>query len=164
MKFYTSISRHGNNLLYRGYQDGSRIKRKIKFAPTLYVKGKGNSKFNALDGTNVDPIKLESMRDAKEFIEKYDGVENFTIYGNTNYIAQYIAEEFPNEIQFDRSKIRVHNIDIEVMSDAGFPEPAQAAHPITSICIYDNVLDTYYVWALGDYDTNKALLKDISIR
>ena len=164
MKFYTSISRHGNNLLYRGYHDGSRIKRKIKFAPTLYVKGKGNSKFTALDGTNVDPIKLESMRDAKEFVEKYDCVENFTIYGNTNYIAQYIAEEFPDEIQFDRHKIRVHNIDIEVMSDAGFPEPSQAAHPVTSICIYDNVLDTYYVWALGDYDTEKSLLKDISIR
>ena len=164
MKFYTSISRYGNNLLYRGYSEGHRVKRKVKFAPTFYVKGKGNSQFHALDGTNVDPVKFESMRDAKEFLEKYEGIQNFTVYGNTNYIAQYIAEEHPNEIQFDRQKIRVHNIDIEVMSDAGFPEPAQAQHPVTSICLYDNILDTYYVWALGDYDTDKALLKDISIR
>jgi hypothetical protein len=80
----------------------------------LYVKGKGNSKFHALDGTNVDAIKLDSMREAKEFCEKYDQIENFTIYGNTNYIAQYIAQEFPGEIKFDRNKIRIHNIDIEV--------------------------------------------------
>ena len=164
MRFYTSISRYGNNLLYRGYDHGTRVKRKIKFKPTLYVKGKGNSKFNALDGTNVDPIKFADMREAKEFMENYEHVENFTIYGNTNFVAQYIAEEFPNEIQFDRNKIRVHNIDIEVSSDQGFPEPKDAKHPVTSICLYDNIIDTYYVWALGDYDVSKALMTDSRIQ
>ena len=159
MKFYTSVNRYGNNLLYRGYQDGRRIKKKIAFKPTLYVKGKGGSKFTALDGTNVDAIRLDSMRDAKEFIEKYKDVENFKIYGNTNYISQFIAEEFPGEIQFDRNKIRIHNIDIEVASDAGFPEPDQAAHPVISIAIKDTVLDTYFVWALGDYDISKTIMK-----
>lgn len=159
MKFYTSISRYGNNLLYRGYEDGHRVKKKIKFKPTLYVKGKGDSKYNSLDGTNVDPIKFDDMKDAKAFFEKYEEVQNFTIYGNTNYIAQFIAEEFPNEIQFDRNKIRVHNIDIEVMSDEGFPEPKDAKYPITAITVYDNIIDTYYTWGLGDYDVDKALLK-----
>lgn len=162
-RFYTSVNRYGNNLLYRGYQDGVRVKRKIAFKPTLYVKGKGNSKFNALDGTNVDAIKFNSMREAKEFCEKYDSIENFTVYGNTNYIAQFIAEEFPGEIKFDRNKIRVHDIDIEVKSDAGFPEPAKAEHPVTAICIYDNVINAYYVWGVGDYDVEKALLKDRKI-
>lgn len=115
-RFYTSVNRYGNNILYRGYDNGTRVKRKIKFQPTLYVKGKGNSKFHALDGTNVDPIKFDSMRDAKEFIDKYEQVENFTVYGNTNFIAQFIADEFPGEIHFDRSKIRIHTIDIEVAS------------------------------------------------
>ena len=164
MKFYTSINRYGNNLLYRGYDAGRRVKRKIKFKPTLYVKGKGNSKFHALDGTNVDPIEFDDMREAKEFIEKYEDVENFTVYGNTNYIAQFIAQEFPGEIQFDRNKIRVHNIDIEVSSDQGFPEPKDAKFPVTSIALYDNVLNTYFVWALGDYDEEKCPLKDITIR
>ena len=159
MKFYTSVNRYGNNLLYRGYHDGRRIKKKIAFKPTLYVKGKGSSKFNALDGTNVDAIKLDNMREAKEFIEKYKEVENFKIYGNTNYISQFIAEEFPGDIQFDRNKIRIHNIDIEVASDAGFPEPDQAAHPVISITIKDSILDTYFVWALGDYDVSKSIMK-----
>jgi DNA polymerase elongation subunit (family B) len=159
MKFYTSVNRYGNNLLYRGYKDGQRVKRKITFKPTLYVKGKGSSKFHALDGTNVDAIKLDSMREAKEFVEKYKDVENFKIYGNTNYISQFIAEEFPGEIKFERNKIRIHNIDIEVASDAGFPEPDQAAHPVISIAIKDSILDTYFVWALGDYDVSKSIMK-----
>lgn len=115
-KFYTSIARFGSSLLYRGYQDGHRVKTKIKFKPTLYVKGKGNSEYVALDETNVDPIKFDSMRDAKEFCEQYSEVKNFTIYGNQNYIFQYIAEEFPGSIKFDRSQIRIQTFDIEVYS------------------------------------------------
>lgn len=163
-KFYTSISRYGKNILYRGYQDGRRVKRKIPFKPTLYVKSsKKNSEFKTLDGMIVDPIEFDTMSEAKEFVEKYKDVENFKIYGNTNYVAQFVAEEFPNEIVFDRSKIRVHNIDIEVASDEGFPEPEEANHPVTSITIYDNVVDTYFVWALGDYDSSKAEIKNINI-
>ena len=164
MQFYTTISRYGNSLLYRGYEDGKRVKRRITFKPTLFVKGKGNSKYHALDGTNVDPIQFDTMREAKEFMEKYEDVQNFKVYGNTNYIAQYIAETFPGEIKFDRNKIRIHNIDIEVASDEGFPEPDQAAHPVTSICIKDSILNTYFVWALGDYDVEKSIMKECQVR
>jgi DNA polymerase elongation subunit (family B) len=164
MRFYTSVNRYGNNLLYRGYQDGRRIKKKIAFKPTLYVKGKGNSKFTSLDGVNVDAIEFDSMREAKEFVEKYSDVENFNVYGNTNYIAQFIAQEFPNEIKFERNKIRVHTIDIEVASDQGFPEPNQALHPVIAIAIKDSILDTYFVWALGDYDVEKSIMKTSQVR
>lgn len=164
MRFYTSITRYGNSLLYRGYEDNKRIKRKINFKPTLYVKGKGNSKYHALDGTNVDAKQFETMRAAKEFIERFEGVENFKVYGNTNYVAQYISQDFPGEIQFDRNKIRIHNIDIEVASDQGFPEPDEALHPVISITISDSILNTYFVWALGDYDVSKTTMKDCKIR
>jgi len=164
MRFYTSVNRYGNSLLYRGYQDGRRIKKKIPFKPTLYVKGKGNSKFTSLDGTNVDAIEFDSMREAKEFVEKYSDVENFDVYGNTNYIAQFIAHEFPNEIKFERNRIRVHTIDIEVASDQGFPEPKEALHPVISIAIKDSILDTYFVWALGDYDVEKSVMKTSQVR
>lgn len=164
MRFYTSVNRYGNNLLYRGYQDGRRVKKKIAFKPTLYVKGKGNSQFTSLDGTNVDAIEFGSMREAKEFTERYSDVENFNVYGNTNYIAQFIAHEFPNEIKFERNKIRVHTIDIEVASDQGFPEPNQALHPVIAIAIKDSILDTYFVWALGDYDVEKSIMKTSQVR
>ena len=164
MQFYTTIGRYGNNLLYRGYHDGRRIKKKITFKPTLFVKGKGDSEYKTLDNISVDPIKFDSMRDAKEFMEKYKEVENFKIYGNTNYIAQFVTEQHPSDIKFDRNKIRIHNIDIEVASDEGFPEPDQAAHPVISIAIKDSILETYFVWGLGDYDVSKSVMKNYQVR
>lgn len=164
MIFYTSILRMGNDILYRGYRDGQRVKNKIKFKPTLYMPSeKSDSKFKTLDGRPVFPKTFETMRKAKEFLETYEEVDNFKVHGNTNYVAQFIAEQFPNEIQFDRSKVRVHNIDIEVESSEGFPEPAEAKWPVQSITIYDNITNTYYVWALVDYNPEIRELKNINV-
>ena len=66
----------------------------------------------------------------------------------------------PGDIEFDRNLINVTSIDIEVESDAGFPEPEEAAHEITAIGMKNNIDDTYYVWALGEYDVEKTLMKD----
>ena len=89
MKFYTSINRYGNNLLYRGYADGHHVKKKIKFQPTLYVRGKGGSKYHTLDGINVDARKFDTMRDAKDYVEQYEGVDNFTVYGNNPVVTGF---------------------------------------------------------------------------
>ena len=71
MEFYTNISRFGNSLLYRGYKDGKRVQTKIPYSPTLFVPVEKATKFKSLDGGYVEPIKLETMREAKEFIERY---------------------------------------------------------------------------------------------
>jgi DNA polymerase elongation subunit (family B) len=160
MEFYTNISRYGNQLLYRGYKDGRRIQTKIPFSPTLYVPVEKSTAWKALDGKSVEPVRLETMREAKEFIERYKDVSNFEIYGNTNYIAQFVAEKFPNEIKFDSSLINITTIDIEVASDEGFPEPEQANYPITAIAIKNNIDNIFYVFGLGDYDVSKSIMKD----
>jgi len=164
MEFYTNISRYGNQLLYRGYKDGRRIQTKIPFSPTLYVPVEKSTAWKALDGKSVEPVRLETMREAKEFLERYRDVSNFEIYGNTNYIAQFVAEKFPNEIKFDPSLINITTIDIEVASDEGFPEPEQANYPITAITIKNNIDNTFYVFGLGDYDVSKSIMKDNRVK
>jgi len=159
MEFYTSLSRFGNNILYRGYRDGKRIMHKVPFSPTLYVPVEKPTQFKSLDGKYVEPVKLETMREAKEFVERYKDVSNFDIYGNTNYIAQFVGEHWKKEIDFDINLINVTNIDIEVQSDEGFPEPDEAKYPITSITVKNNIDNTYYTWGLGPYDVTKSLLK-----
>ena len=160
MEFYTNISRYGNSLLYRGYKDGKRMHVKVPFSPTLYVPVEKPTQFKSLDGKYVEPVKLENMREAKEFMERYKDVSNFEIYGNTNYIAQYVTEHWPGEIQFDRNLINVTYIDIEVQSNEGFPEPEEAKYPITAIAMKNNIDNTFYVWGLGDYDVTKSIMKD----
>ena len=152
MSFYTSVFKYGNQLLYRGYNhDAHRIEKRIKFEPTVYVPTDKPTDWTSLDGLPVAPVKPGSISDTKEFFQMYDGISNTEIYGNTNYVHQYITERFPNQIKFERSWINVCNIDIEVASDDGFPEPGEAAHPIISIALKSSKNPNYFVWGLDDY-------------
>lgn len=163
MDYYTCVNRWGNELLYRGYLDGQRVSRKVRFGPTLFVKTTKKTGYQVIDGTPVEPREFETMKEAKDYVAQYSEVQNFKVYGNTNYIAQYIYSRFPNEIQFDRDRINVTTIDIEVASDDGFPFPEDAAHPVISIAIKNNIDNRYFVWGLGDYDESKALQTDYPI-
>jgi len=152
MSFYTSVARYGNSLLYRGYNhNGVPVKKKVKYEPTLFVPTQKQTTWKSLDGVPVAPVKQASMKDAKEFLERYSDVANAKVYGNQNFVHQYITERFPHDIQFNRAHIQVCNIDIEVASDDGFPEPSDALHPVISIALKMSRGNVYYVWGLDDY-------------
>ena len=152
MNFYTSVERFGNQLFYRGYSGGQQVKKRIPFKPTLFVNGDNGSGWTSLDGQPVEPMTFDSMRDATDFVKRYEHVDNFKTYGMNNFISQFIAEKFPDEIKYIRDNITVSTIDIEVQSDEGFPEPDKADYPVTSICIKSSKEDFFRVWGLGDYD------------
>lgn len=158
--FYTSVHRMGGSILYRGYnENGARIHERVKFAPTYYVKPKDggwSGKWTTLDGTQVEPIKFNSINDAKEFFDTYKDVDNFKVFGNSNYVAQFINDKFPGDIKPNLNHIAVGNIDIEVKSDEGFPFPEQAKYPVTAITMKNSKSSVYRVWGLKDYDTTKA--------
>ena len=153
-KFYSSAIRMGRHILYRGYENGQQVRKRIPYQPKLYVSSENESEWKTLDGLPVAECVLDSMSDATDFLKRYSDVANFKVYGNNNYVAQYIAEEFPNKISFDRDLVRVMNIDIEVYSADGFPEPGEAAHPVTSIAIRKND-GNYWVWSCGDYEVTR---------
>ena len=153
MKFYTNVSRYGNNILLRGYENGNRVKQRIPFRPTLYVESsKATGQYKTLYGKSVEPMEFESMKDASDFVKQYDGVPNFNVYGQTNFVTQFISNHYPYEIKFDYDQINITTIDIEVASDQGFPEPEQAKHPVISIAARNNYTDKYYVWGLNEYN------------
>lgn len=159
--FYTCVNRIGNSILYRGYDEsGEAVMRKEQFSPTLYLQTNKPTAYSSIDGTPVAARQFDTMREAKDFMTTYRDVDNFKVYGNTNYIAQFIYDRYPNEIAFDRDTITVATIDIEVASDDGFPFPEDAAHEVISIALKNNSDDTYYVWGMGDYDVSQALIKD----
>lgn len=167
MTFYTNVSRYGNEIRYRGYTDnGTAITQKYKFKPTLYIANKGDTKseWKTMDGKEVSPIQFENMREAKDFAQRYEDVVGFQYWGNTNYIHQFITEKFPKEIKFDGSMINVVNLDIEVYSDDGFPEPDEAAHPITAITAKSSKTSVYHVWATKEYDVEKSPHKHLLIQ
>jgi DNA polymerase elongation subunit (family B) len=158
-KFYTSVEKYGNSILWRGYENGLRFSRKVKFKPSLFVPTKDEEvDFHSLMG--YKPIKeksFESMSDAKDFIERYDGVSGFDMYGNSNFIAQFIQEKYPNEIEFDMNHINIVSFDIEVDVSEKFPDMEICDNEITSISIKSSKTDTYHLLALKDYDKTKTI-------
>lgn len=114
----------------------------------------------ALDGTRVSPKLFDRMSQVKEYEQQYGGIDSKELYGNKNYVVQYLQEKFPDNIEFDRDTINVSTIDIEVASDDGFPEPEFAEYPVISITIKNNIDGIYYIWGLHDYDVSKTIMKD----
>ena len=159
--FYTSAFRHGKVIKYMGYEEGKKVSFTVPYRPTLFVTNKGNNAhdWNALDGTSVEPIVFGSMGEATDFTKSYADVPSFKIFGNTNYVVQYLQEQFPGEIKWDRNLINVTSIDIETKFGDGFPEPALADQEVTAITMKNNIDDIYYTFGCGEYDVDKALLQ-----
>ena len=159
-KFYTSVERYGNNILHRGYENGKRFSYRVPFQPTLYVHTpkSGAEGYHSLEGhLPVSPHKFGDMREAKNFIEEYKGVHGMKTFGSTNYVTQFIQEEYPDKVTYDVSKVNIVSFDIEVDISDGYPNMDTADKPITSIAYHSSRDDVYYVLGRKDYDKTKTV-------
>jgi len=149
-KYYTNVACIGNNILYRGVKEGRRVKLKVAYTPTLFLPSKKETAYKTLEGEFLEPMKFESVREARDFIKRYDEVTNFKIFGNSSYQYAFIADEFKGMVDWKMEDLSVAILDIEVGSENGFPDPYLANEPITAIAIkYINGAMT--VFACGDY-------------
>jgi len=156
MRFYTNVQMVGDNFLVRGVENGKHFATREKFYPTLFVPSKNKSKYKTLEGDYVESVEPGSVRDCREFIKKYDGVENFRVYGNERFIYQYISEKYPeDEIKFDTSQIKITTIDIEVASENGFPDVESAAEEILLISLQDYNTKQIRTWGLGAFNNKQ---------
>jgi len=131
--FYTSVFASRNKAYVRGFADGKRFNDDLELKPYLFLEGKGP--YLTLDGKACYKKQFETIKEARDFIQRYEGIDNFNYYGMTNYIYPFINDSFPGEISYDPDLIRVDYLDIEVYSGAGFPLPQNAIHEITAICL-----------------------------
>jgi len=162
-KFYTSVYRRGNNILYRGYENGKAVARKVPFQPTMYYQVDTPTDWKTLDGHFAKPIRYSSMSDAQTKINESSEISNFNLHGMGNFLSQYITSEFPEEIKFKRGIVNVLSLDIEVQSDEGFPKPEEANYEVISIAMKSSKENTYYVYGLNDYDVSKSYMKDSEV-
>jgi DNA polymerase elongation subunit (family B) len=137
MMFYTNVARRGNNILLRGIRDGKRIQEKIQFKPTLYVRSQTPTNLTNINGEYLEKKQFDSMSDAREFISKFSKVENFPIFGNTNYIYPCITKMFPGDIEFDITQMKIITIDIETTTEYGFPDTKNPNEQVQLITIQD---------------------------
>jgi len=150
--YYTNVACVGNNIFYRGVKNGRRIKGKIPYSPTLFLPSKKPTKFKTLIGEYLEPMKFDSIREARDFVKKYNEVTNFKIYGQTRFEYAFIADNHKGMIDWNIEDISVAIVDIEVGSENGFPDPYLANEQITAVCIKYIGGDTV-VFGCGDYVT-----------
>ncbi len=147
--FYTNICVSGRYILFRGVENDKRVRRKVEFRPTFFLSSQEKTEYKTLAGESVKPIQPGTIPECREFLERYESVDNFPIFGNNRYEYAYIADEYPDDILWDVSKILIAYLDIEVGSENGFPEPRDANEAITAISI--KVKGNYFVFGCGDY-------------
>jgi DNA polymerase elongation subunit (family B) len=138
MKFYTSVNQYGNRVLVRGINNEKRVQDKIEFKPSLFVKSKSGTKYKSLFGDSLDEIQFESINEAKDYVKRYGEVENFEVFGNTNYAYQYITKTFPTEVEFDITQLAIWSIDIETTVENGFPDTKNPMEEILLITVQDS--------------------------
>lgn len=157
--FYTSVDTIGSDILFCGYKNGKRIRERVPYRPTLFVPSNKKSKYKTLDGKFVEPIVPGTIRECREFVREYGSVENFKIYGNTNFVHQFISDAFLERgVDWDRDKINVTTLDIEVQSDEGFPHAEKADYPVTAITVKNNIDNIFYVFGAGKWSKEDSVL------
>ncbi len=150
MQFYTNVQCFGNSILYRGVMDGKRVKQRIDYSPSLYIRSK-TGQYKTLDGKTLERKRFDDISGAREYIKGFKDVSGAPkIYGNNRYEYAFIGEQHKDMVDWDQDKIVIGVVDIEVGSENGFPDPYLANEPITAICLkYINGLTV--VFGCGDY-------------
>jgi len=152
MKFYTCAHQYGSKVLVRGIHNGVRFIKREDFSPTLYVKSKEPSKFKSLYGEDLQPVEFANNNEAKEFVKTYGEVENFPIYGQTNYGYQYITHTYPGEILWDITQLNIQTIDIETSAEQGFPDVQNPIEEVLLITVKNLNTRQIITFGCGDFD------------
>ena len=150
-QFYTNVQQYGNYMYVRGFNaDGSRMHKRFFYKPYLFIPSHQETEYTDIHGNSVQRKNFESIWEAKQFTKKYEQVEGFNVYGLDRYKYVHIYDNF-HEQRVDTSKINIVNIDIEVASDDGFPEPDVAEKEVTAIAVRKRNLTI--VLGCGEFDS-----------
>ena len=143
----------GDSILYRGMENGRRVKRKVPFTPTLYVPTEKKTEWKSLDGRYMEEFRVGSIYETNKFIKEHRNTAGLEIHGNTDYAYSYIAQEFSGEVEYDIDDLVIAYIDIETEAEKGFPNYQNPNERVIAITVAIN--ETYYVFALGQYSSKK---------
>jgi DNA polymerase elongation subunit (family B) len=153
MDFYTNVLQWGNQLFVRGVENGQRIKRKVRYEPTLFNLVSEPTGYTTLDGKHVLPKKFDSITEAKDWFNSHK--KQNLVFGNTQYNYCYIGDKYPGDVPWDKDQMCIVTIDIEVECENGFPNPKDAAEPMLSITMKNHQNKKIIVWGLHEFQNHR---------
>ena len=155
MNFYKNVIEHRGKLLVRGIHEGKEYKEKIDFSPTLFAISQEDSKFKTLKGQTLKPIQFPSISKAREFKRSYN-TDNSPLYGMDRYQYQYIANEYPEDMVFDKDAIKIFTVDIECTAENGFPDVENPTEELLAITVKNQSNKQIITWGTGEFKTDRS--------
>ena len=153
-QFYTNLCLLGDDILYRGYEDGVQVQYREKSQPVLYLVPQAQqrpSRYKTLDGRKAYPKVFDGAREARDFIKQYENAAGLEVHGYERFIYQHIGQKFPDEIDYDMSKMKIYTIDIEVACENGFPDVEASAEEMLCITIKDFNTKKIITWGTREF-------------
>ena len=154
--FYSNVFLSGETIYYIGYENGERVQYKDQFSPVLFAQTNKQTEYKTLDGNYAQKFEFGGISDAKEFINNHKDVENFKIYGNDKFLYQYLNSNFTEEIDYDKSLLKIYTIDIETTAENGFPDVKETIEEILCLSIKDFTSKKIIVWGTREYDNSRS--------
>ena len=157
MNFYTDVLLLGDDILYRGYENGNPVQYRERVRPTLFFVPKDQSKeskHKTLDGRYAHPKRFDGARAARETLQQYEGVEGMEVHGYDRFVYQFIADKFKDEIRFDMDLMTIYTIDIEVGCDNGFPSVEECQEEMLCITMKNLVTKEIITWGTREFNPN----------
>ena len=108
---------------------------KVPFKPTLFLPTNKPTEYHTLDGKPVAPVKPGTIKECRQFIDTYSGVDGTKVYGMERFVYQYLSKEYDEKIDYDIDKIKLWSLDIETSSENGFPSPREAVEEVLLITL-----------------------------
>jgi len=155
MNFYKSVIEHRGKLLVRGILNGKEYRERLEYKPTLYAITQEDSKFKTLHGQNLKPITFNGIAKAREFKRSYN-TGNAPIFGMDRYQYQYIADEYPNDVEFHKEHIKIFTLDIETACENGFPDVENPIEEILCITVKNQSNKQIITWGTGEFKTDRT--------
>jgi len=154
--FYTNVVEHKGKLLIRGVANGQSYLSRINYSPKLYLPTKEKTNYKTLDGTYLKSKRFDSISKAKHFYSEYNGIPEYKIYGMNRYNYQYIADEYKDDMRWNKDYIKLFTLDIETECENGFPDPDTAKETIICITVKNHSNKQILTWGTGDFISKKA--------
>ena len=154
LNFYTDVLLLGDDILYRGYENGSPVQYREKIRPTLFFVPRDQSKaskYKTLDGRYAHPKRFDGARAARDFMQQYENVEGMEVHGYDRFVYQFIADKFKDEIRFDMDLMTIYTIDIEVGCDNGFPSVEACQEEMLCITIKNLITKKVITWGTREF-------------
>ena len=155
MNFYKNVIEHKGKLLIRGVLNGKDYKEKIDFGPTLYALTQEHSQYKTLQGQFLKPIEFTNINAARRF-RRDVATQNSPIYGLERYHYQYIGQEYPTDIEWDKEHIKIFTLDIETTCENGFPDVENPIEELLCITVKNQSNKQIITWGVGKFITDRT--------